>query len=363
MGNLILKVLIVLTILVSGCAEQPIGEHTYNQDNAKLMEGTKETGLSKQVEEKEFERNYPSKIKTAFVKNLGMVPPWERNNVLLKENLLAKERLGINTYHTFTCYMYTNGQFKSCDSSFEEMYKTSADEISAVKKAGLAVDFGPSWSVGTGTSLADREDLERFLEEYKKTLIKDAEFAEKYKVEYFWLNEPDHLISEQSFYVSEDDKVEIINEYKEDIVPKIRAVYGGKIYYQIGDAGEWDFTKLNVSGLDYFGVLIGGTCNFDEFKRKVDIVFDRAENLSERSDIPWAISELWINKKYEEGEFCDLSGKRNPYYQYVFEKAKSSKNLVGIMVDTWNVDEPGFETSVKDTQAEQVIQEFFEEWQ
>jgi len=312
----------------------------------------------------EFERNYHGKIKTAFVKNFGMLPPWERTESLLRENLLAKERLGVNTYHTFTCYMYEKGHFKSCVPFVEEMYKAISEEISAVKKAGLAIDFSSSWGVGSKVNLADREDLERFLEEYKKILVKDAKFAEKYMVEYFSLNEPDHLIEEQPFHISENDKVEIINKYKNDVVPKIKEVYNGKIYYQIGDAVLWNFTKLNVSGLDYFGVLIGGMCDFEIFKRKVDEIFSKAESLSENSGVPWIISELWINKIYNEGEnSCDLTGKRSKYYEYVFEKAKKSENLKGIMIDTWNVDEEGFETSVKDTPSEQTIKEFFEIWE
>jgi len=315
-----------------------------------------------QTEQKKFERNYPPKIKTAFVKNLGMVPPWERREDLLNKNLLAKERLNINTYHTSICHLYENGQFRSCDPYPEQMYEAIGSEISAAKKAGLAIDLGVSWGKGGTVKLADSRELERFLKEYKEILVKDAEFAERYKVELFSLNEPDHLIEEQPFHISEDKKIAIINEYKKDVVPRIRAVYNGKIYYQIGDAGVWDFAKLDVSGLDFFGVLIGGSCNFYDFKSMVDRPLVRAESLSEKSGLPWIISELWINKKYDEMAFCDLNGKRGPYYQYIFEKAKSSKNLMGVMVDTWNVNEPGFEASVKDTPAEQTIRDSFKEW-
>jgi len=32
------------------------------------------------------------------------------------------------------------------------------------------------------------------------------------------------------------------------------------------------------------------------------------------------------------------------------------------MIDTWNVDEPNFETSIKNTNSEQIIKNFFETW-
>jgi len=70
-----------------------------------------------------------------------------------------------------------------------------------------------------------------------------------------------------------------------------------------------------------------------------------------------------VNKEYAlDDNPCELSGKRAKYFEYVFKKAKRSNNLIGIMIDTWNVDEPGFETSLKDTPAEETIKEFFKSW-
>jgi hypothetical protein len=105
-------------------------------------------------------------------------------------------------------------------------------------------------------------------------------------------------------------------------------------------------------------ILIGGSSNFEDFKAKVDVTFERAEILSEKYGVPWAITELWIGKRYDDKEI-----NRDIYYDYVFNKAKTTKNLIGIVIDTWNVDEPGFETSAKDTDSEQIIKEFFEKWE
>ncbi len=308
------------------------------------------------------ERIYPSKIKSAFVKNYGMVPPWERTDSLLSENLQIKERLGANTYHVFVCYTYSENSFDPCGPLHTNDYSSLREEIRTAKEHGMRIDLWSSWGVNEGVKLKSRNDLDRFFDMYEQVLINDAKFAEEENVEYFSLNEPDHLINSQEFSVSENERVEIINSYKNSALQKIRKVYNGKVYYQIGDATEWDFTVLDVSGLDFFGVLINGGCDYEAFRGRVDEVFSRAERLSEKYNISWAISELIVSKQYEDYDACDLHGKRTKYYEYVFNKSINSSRLIGIMIDTWNVDEPGFETSVKDTASEHSIREFFMEW-
>jgi len=311
---------------------------------------------------REFERIYPEKIKLVYVNMLTMQGPLseEKANILLEENLLVKERLSTNTYPLDDGFQYVNGEFVKNPDVRENTIK----ELLAAKNAGMSISLVSSWWTPEGDpQFKNIKEVKEFLNEYADILVEEAKFAEDYDVEYFELYEPDHLVWHQPFSVDEDTVAEIVNEFKENVVPRIRRVYKGKIEYQIGNAGEWNFTKLNVSGLDYFGVLIGGMCDFDMFKQKVDEIFSKAEQLSDFSDVPWVISELWINKFYnEEGTFCNLTGKRSKYYEYVFEKARASKNLKGIMIDTWNVDEPNFETSIKNTNSEQIIKNFFETW-
>ena len=68
---------------------------------------------------------------------------------------------------------------------------------------------------------------------------------------------------------------------------------------------------------------------------------------------------MWIDKNYDG---YDLTGQRNPYYQYVFDKAENAPNLIVIVIDTWNVDEEGFETAVMNTPTEHLIKNFFDKW-
>ncbi|RLJ02413.1 MAG: hypothetical protein DRP10_01285 [Candidatus Aenigmatarchaeota archaeon] len=311
---------------------------------------------------REFERIYHKKIKLVYVNMLTMHGPLseEKANILLEENLLVKERLSTNTYPLDDGFQYVNGEFVKNPDVRENTIK----ELLAAKNAGMSISLVSSWWTPEGDpQFKNIKEVKEFLNEYADILVEEAKFAEDYKVEYFELYEPDHLVWHQPFSVDEDTVAVIVNEFKENVVPRIRKVYKGKIGYQIGNAGDWNFTKLNVSCLDYFGVLIGGMCDFDMFKQKVDEIFSKAEQLSKSSGVQWVISELWINKVYdEEGNSCDLTDKRSKYYEYVFEKARASKNLKGIMIDTWNVDEPGFETSVKDTPSEQTIKNFFENW-
>ncbi len=194
-------------------------------------------------------------------------------------------------------------------------------------------------------------EAKEFLERFTALIIEEAKFAQQRNVEFFSLGEPDHLLPNSR----DQERAALVNWFKGYVLPKLRAVYNGKVYYQIGDAVVWDFTKLNASGLDFFGVLIGGECNLEQFKQTVDNVYAKAEQLASEQNTPWVISELWINKRYE-----DCTVEREPYYEYIF--SKPSRHLIGIMIDTWNVDEPGFETSIKGTPAEQVIEDFFAEW-
>jgi hypothetical protein len=295
----------------------------------------------------EFQRNYPEKIKLAYVNMLSMHGPVPENmaNKIIQENLLVKDRLATNTYPLDDGYEYRNNKLEK----YPDIRANTIKELVAVKNEGMAIGLVSSWWSPEGDPQFNNiDEVKSFLKNYANILVEEAKFAEEYKVEYFSLFEPDHLIWNQPFTVDEDTVADVVNDFKDDVVPRIRQVYNGKIEYQIGNADSWDFTKLNVSGLDQFGVLIGGMCDFEMFKKKVDEIFSKAEKLSEESGVPWVISELWINKIYnEEGNSCDLTGKRGKYYEYMFEKARTSKNLKGIMIDTWNVDELGLRLLLK----------------
>ncbi len=307
-----------------------------------------------------FYRNYPEKIKLVYTNLLSMHGPVsaERGREIVEENLLVKKRLGANTYNIDDGYEYMDGGFLQRP----DVRQSSLTEMLAAKNEGMAIKMVSSWGMGA-PQLRDVNEIREFFRKYTDVLVEEAKLAERMKVEYFSLFEPDHVVLSQPFYVDDDTVADIVNEFKDSAVKRIREVYEGGISYQIGNADMWNFTKLNVSGLDHFGVLIGGLCDFEKFKDNVDRIFSMAESLSESSGVPWVISELWINKKYdEEGNACDLRGRRSRYFEYVFEKAREARNLKGIMIDTWNVDEPGFETSVKDTEAEKTIKSFFESW-
>jgi len=311
-----------------------------------------------QPQEYKFERIYPEKIKLVYTNMLSMHGPLseDESNAILKENLPVKE-LNVNTYHLDDVYTYQNGNFIRNPDVRENTIK----ELVAAKNNNLSIRLAASWGY-YDPQLKNVNEVRDFLKKYADILVEEAKFAEKYKVEYFSLFEPDHLVWNQPFDVNESEVANVVNEFVEYVVPRIRKFYKGKIEFQIGNADVWNFTKLNVSRLDYFGVLIGGTCDFEFFKEKVDEIFSKAESLSESSGVPWTISELWINKFYNEYVSCDLSNNRSKYYEYVFEKTRNAKNLKGIMIDSWNIDEVGFETSIKNTEAEQTIKNFFETW-
>jgi len=318
-----------------------------------------------------FQRNYFPKIKSAFVLPLMRIPgpPWSgQKKASLEDGLLIKERLNANTYSTQVHYGYQRGKFKLGVVGPRKapplpeflIWPDVERQLKSAKEAGLAVNLVVTWGYQGMVKLKDKNDLLNFLAQFPVALSAAGKIAEKYQLEYFSLGEPDHLIRSQSFPFSEREMVAMINAYKEEALAQLRKVYQGQLYYQIGDAEAWDFSQLDVAGLDFFGVLITGETDFSRFKRKVDLVFKRAEELSQRSGLPWVITELWINKNDDR---FGLAKERRDYYQYVFNKARNSPHLKGIVIDTWHLNEPGFETSVKDTPAEFLIRDFFGTWQ
>jgi len=316
---------------------------------------------------REYSRLYPEKIKGVFLKNLTVNPDFWKDGALLKENLSAQEKLGINTYPVFTCYQFSGEKFVPCGFPSEKIMLFRAQrEIAAAKRKNLAVVFSVAWGKG-GRGRVSRENLQRFFQEYKKVVLKNAFLAEKMKVEFFSLNEPDFLVESALPGIGGEEKARIINDYKEMLLPELRKVFRGKIFYQIGHPFTWDFSLLDVQGLDFFGVLVDGSCEFSYFQQKTKEVFSRARALSQKSGLPWIISELWINKQYPQEiyggplRFCSLQGKRGPYFQYVFQQAAKEKNLKGIIIDSWNFDDRNFSVSLEE-EEKALVKSLFEKF-
>jgi len=121
------------------------------------------------------------------------------------------------------------------------------------------------------------------LEEWDSQVIENAKLAEEYHVEFFApMNEPEVLFGPSASAT-----------WGQEILPKIKDVYSGKIIWKGGavgdihpDPGQPDQT--NFSGYDYIGFTLGLASNagmtMEDFSQQVDHSLDTIIGFAERDD-------------------------------------------------------------------------------
>ena len=143
------------------------------------------------------------------------------------ESLLIDDRLAANTYSFQTNYGYEDGKFELLSPQPEMTWNDIKDQHGAAKSVGLTVHLVVTWGYQGAVTIED-ENVEKFLNAYQDVLVEVAEFAEEHKVKYLSLYEPDHMIRTQQFSVSEEETIELIDNYKE-VLSKLGKVYQDNI--------------------------------------------------------------------------------------------------------------------------------------
>lgn len=227
----------------------------------------------------------------------------------------------------------------------ESVYARSRELIRYYKESDLVVLFSPE---PVPANIMDEPgpipDNIRgvFLENYEKIIIELAKISEEENVEIFSpMNEPDYKLS-----------AGLSSSWGQDILPKIRKVYKGKIMWK-GSLSELvrENKQIDFSGYDVIGFTIfpfGGIEYYQEdIKRTIDIVKKWAKD----DGVPEVFASEFGTYKPVRIEQVD----EPKSIDYVFEAGEG--NLTGFMV----FDPPrGFGTQIKGSALEAVAKKWFE---
>lgn len=205
------------------------------------------------------------------------------------------------------------------------------------------------------------------LEEWDSQVVENAKLAEKYHVELFApMNEPEVLFGPSASA-----------EWGQDILPKIREVYHGKIVWKGGavgdihpDPGQPDQT--NFSGYDYIGFTLGLASNagmtMEDFSQQVDHSLDTIIGFAERDNVKGImITEFYglLPGAWERNSWNEEKEARA--HEIVLEKGSKYDKVVGFFVldflhlSLLGEDIPGLPGPEISSKTQEVIKKWFTE--
>ena len=305
--------------------------------------------------------NYPGYIKA--VQTYGTLP--NLIEVLYFGDVLKD--LGVNTQFIHANYRFKEDGFKFWYLGYDRPKDLSQDEskralvhnILLAKQQGLAVILFPDYvqlEDGGMSELGISSDLEDRLETIALEL---AQIAEKYNVEYLVpSNQIEMILSSNGYSVSETHSR--TNAYYARVVPKIREIYSGKVFYKMGGFNRWEnYDGISLEGADLFGFTSCHTTPELEFiDWDMQALAQQANKLSEKYGVPWINAEFVISNAADQ---MNMFGEvRTDYPIEVNYKAgldafeKYGENAVGFTVHSLLG-----AGKVYDTKAFPLIKEFF----
>ena len=233
--------------------------------------------------------------------------------------------------------------------------------IQTAHKNGLKVALTMGKCSG-GMGLEDWVDLEA----WNAKVIEYAKLAEEHEVELFApMNEPEVLFGPSASAT-----------WGQEILPKIKEVYHGKIIWKGGAPGDIEPDPgnpnlTNFSGYDYLGFTLGigsGPGTLEMFSRNIDNELDTMLSLAERDGVKGVmITEFYgrLPGDWEEREWNEEKEARA--HEIVFEKGSEYDEIVGFFV--WDFlemsflgeESPGLPISEITSQTQEVIKRYFTE--
>ncbi len=313
----------------------------------------------------DLSRRYPETIKAVFTP--GPVP----NTVELLYFNDELANIGVNTYWVIGEYRINDNTASQFMPGFEQsgMPSVLSQEdakkmlkwrILLAKKAGFATilipDYPSAFNIGK-----QNYDITKIKPEIERVALELAEIAEEYQTEYFSpVNEYERMLMSNGYTLDETVKLE--KEFYDEITPKIRQVYRGKIIYKTGNVGEWsNFPKLSMKGADLFGVgnaYTGGaemtTKNMIEKAKAADLV-------SERDGVPWLESEFLVYRPIDQQNWMGRIESTYPmektYHEGTSAFEQTEQRAVGFTFMSWT----GV-GRIRGTAAGDVIKDFYGRW-
>lgn len=235
-----------------------------------------------------FERNYREPIKAVWE------PGPAYNRIGMEYFIDDYKGMGINTYSITPKYNRENGKLvHTVDNSIRENAdKEKIASIIRAKKAGLQVVLVAHdlYDMFPDANNNEKFNPGEYIDEIKATSLKWAKVAEDYKVEYFVpVNEFEYILYENGH--TAEKSCEITNKIYNEIIPRVREIFKGKIYCRVGGM-DAKFGCMDFSQCDIFGFTYGFTGG-KRYGSNFDALFDAGEKLYEKYKKPYIMAEAF----------------------------------------------------------------------
>lgn len=298
-------------------------------------------------------RNYPDIIKGNWEPNQGYM-----EKMLMSDSDRLKD-MGVNTVSVAAEY-----EFDKDGNPFMRDEEIRRSNIIRAKEEGFAVWIGVSF-VGMSGRLGSDITQEDFLKVSEEVALEWAKIAEECKVEFFDPQTELDFIIEENFPEGSLIKAETLADWHEQMLPKIKEVYSGKVIAKFAWVEEeMIITGSQYIGYDYVGIAI---CHrFEGLKDYRDTLigeYSLIADLASESNSEWIVGESFynygslffpipINLK---GGY--LSALQDDYYKISIEEYLEfeENKPVGYIFHSWKM--PG--TAIKGRPAEDVLSDFF----
>jgi hypothetical protein len=204
------------------------------------------------------------------------------------------------------------------------------------------------------------------LEAWNSRVVELAKIAEKHEVEFFApMNEPEVLFGPSASA-----------DWGQEILPRIKEVYHGKIIWKGGGPGDIEPdpgnpNRTNFSGYDYLGFTLGigsGPTTLEMFSQNVDHQLDAMLGLAERDGVKGVmISEFYgrLPGQWEERAWSEEKEARA--HEIVLEKGSKYDEIVGFFaldfmeLSFFGEDIPGLPGPKISSKTQEVIKRWFTE--
>jgi len=253
-----------------------------------------------------------------------------KNSYKLASEMRKLKSLGVNTVF----FQGAPPQVEHCLEglpSDSELVKIMKDVIPIEKElmiSNIQIAHKNGLKVALTMSKCMPKSKEISIEAWNSRVVELAKLAEEHEVEFFApMNEPEVLFGPSASA-----------DWGQDILPKIKEVYSGKIIWKGGAPGDIQpehgpLNRTNFSGYDYFGFTLGvgsGPNTLEMFSQNVDHELDTMLGLAERDNCEGVmITEFYgrLPARWEGRAWNEEKEARA--HEIVLEKASKYDKVVG----------------------------------
>lgn len=311
-------------------------------------------------------RTYPKYIKAT--QTYGTLPN-------LVESLYFGDTLrdlGINTQFVHANYWYKEDKLKLWYHDYQSGMPLSQDKskralvhnILASRQEGFAVILFPDYhDLEDGGMERLGVTLDKLQVILESVALDIAKIAEEYNVEYLVpVNQIEAILSSNNY--SAEDTLAQTNAFYARVIPKLREIYSGKLYYKMGGMRGWDhFDQISIEGADIFGFTgcyNANQHNLDFITRDIKDSATQASKMSKEYGIPWTNAEFIVSysENFGPSSFNNEPTTPLPIENY-YQVALTAFDKYGTSASGFTVHSLLSDGQVYNTPAMDLLKEFF----